>query len=128
MKSKQVEATVYISMLWRDKRRGKGFSTAELTEAGLTLHDAKIHDIPVDKRRRTSHSWNIQVLNTLLKAIPLTDVKGIGKVTAAKLEAAGIPTAQILVHSTLDDLVAQGFSKTSVLRWQENAKTLLDEQ
>ena len=128
MTSKQLEATVYISMLWRDKRRGKGFSTRELAEAGLTLHEAKIHDIPVDKRRRTSHSWNIQALSALLKAIPLTDVKGIGNVTAAKLEAAGITTAQILVRSTLEDLVAQGFSKTSILRWQQNAKTLLEEQ
>jgi predicted flap endonuclease-1-like 5' DNA nuclease len=128
MTSKQVEATVYISMLWRDKRRGKGFSTKELAEAGMTLQDAKIHNIPVDKRRRTSHSWNIQVLNELLKVIPLTDVKGIGKITAAKLEAAGITTAQILARSTLEELAAHGFSKTSIHRWQQNAKTLLDER
>ena len=127
MTPNQLEATVYISMLWRDKRKGKGFSRGELAEAGMTLHDAKIHNIPVDRRRRTSHSWNIQALNALLKVIPLTDVKGIGKVTAAKLEAAGITTAQILAKSTLEELVAQGFSETSILRWQQNAKKLLEE-
>ena len=128
MTSEQVEATVYISMLWRDKRRGKGFSRRELAEAGMTVRDAKIHNIPVDKRRRTSHSWNIQTLTALLKVIPLTDVKGIGKVTATKLEAAGITTAQMLARSTLEELGAQGFSETSILRWQKNAKTLLEER
>ena len=128
MTSNQVEATVYISMLWRDKRRGRGFSRGELAEAGMTLHDAKIHNIPVDKRRRTSHSWNIQALITLLKVNPLTDVKGIGKVTAAKLEAAGITSAQTLVNSTLEELGAKGFSETSITRWQQNAKKLLEEQ
>jgi hypothetical protein len=127
MTPNQLEATVYISMLWRDKRKGKGFSRGELAEAGMTLHDAKIHNIPVDRRRRTSHSWNIQALIALLKVIPLTDVKGIGKVTAAKLEAAGITTAQILVKSTLEELVSQGFPETSILRWQQNAKKLLEE-
>ena len=113
MTSNQVEATVYISMLWHDKRRGRGFSMGELAEAGMTLHDAKIHKIPVDKRRRTSHSWNIRALTSLLKVIPLTDIKGIGKVTAAKLEAAGITSAQILVNSTLEELEAKGFSETN---------------
>ena len=127
MTSNQLEATVYISMLWRDKRKGKGFSRGELAEAGMTLHDAKIYNIPVDKRRRTSHSWNVQALIAVLKVVPLTDVKGIGKVTAAKLEAAGITTAQILAKSTLEELVAQGFSETSILRWQQNAKKLLEE-
>lgn len=127
MTPNQLEATVYISMLWRDKRKGKGFSREELAEAGMTLHDAKIHNIPVDRRRRTSHSWNIQALTALLKVIPLTDIKGIGQVTAAKLEAAGITTAQILATSTLEELVARGFSETSILRWQQNAKKLLEE-
>lgn len=127
MTPNQLEATVYISMLWRDKRKGKGFSREELAEAGMTLHDAKIHNIPVDRRRRTSHSWNIQALTALLKVIPLTDIKGIGEVTAAKLEAAGITTAQILATSTLEELVARGFSETSILRWQQNAKKLLEE-
>lgn len=126
MTSNQLEATVYISMLWRDKRKGKGFSRGELAEAGMTLHDARIHNIPVDKRRRTSHSWNSQVLIALLKVIPLTAVKGIGEVTAAKLEAAGITTAQILAKSSRDELVALGFSETSILRWQQNAKKLLE--
>lgn len=128
MTPNQLEATVYISMLWRDKRKGKGFSTGELAEAGMTLHDAKIHDIPVDKRRRTSHKWNIQALTALLTVIPLTDVKGIGKVTAAKLEAAGITTAQVLATSTLKELTAQGFSATRISRWQQNAKKLLEER
>jgi hypothetical protein len=127
MTSNQLEATVYISMLWRDKRRGRGFSRGELAEAGMTLHDAKIHNIPVDKRRRTSHSWNIQALIALLKVIPLTDVKGIGQVTATKLEAAGITSAQILVNSTLEELEAKGFSETRIARWQQNAKKLLEE-
>ncbi len=66
------------------------------------------------------------MLIAFLKVIPLTAVKGIGEVTAAKLEASGITTAQILVKSSREELVAQGFSETRILRWQQNAKKLLE--
>lgn len=128
MTSNELVANVYISMLWRDKRKGKGFSKGELASAGMTLQDAKIQNIPVDKRRRTSHSWNIQALAPRMNVISLVEVKGIGKVTAAKLEAAGINTAQALANCNIEDLVTKGFSETSLTRWQQNAKKFLEER
>jgi hypothetical protein len=45
-----------------------------------------------------------------------------------KLEAAGINSAQDLVNCDIKELVTKGFSKTSLSRWQQNAKKLLEER
>ena len=47
-------------------RAGRGFSLEELKQAGLTLAEARKLRIPVDKRRRTAHEWNIEELRKLL--------------------------------------------------------------
>ncbi|MCK4329522.1 hypothetical protein KAX02_06730 [candidate division WOR-3 bacterium] len=46
----------------RGKRKGKGFSRKELTKAEIAIGDVKHLHIPYDKRRRTSHSWNVESL------------------------------------------------------------------
>jgi len=46
----------------RGKRKGKGFSGKELTKAGIAREDVKHLHIPYDKRRKTSHSWNVENL------------------------------------------------------------------
>jgi len=46
----------------RGKRKGKGFSRKELTKAEIAIGDVKHLHIPYDKRRRTSHLWNIEDL------------------------------------------------------------------
>lgn len=48
---------------WRD---AKGFSHNEVHCAGLQLRDAYRRSIKIDKRRRTIHPINVQVLRTLL--------------------------------------------------------------
>jgi len=48
----------------RGKRRGKGFSKNEIAKARLTMKDVKRLNIPYDKRRKSSHSWNIEVLKS----------------------------------------------------------------
>ena len=47
-------------------RRGKGFSTVELRNAGLTTVQAARHSIVIDRRRRTSHSANVDAIRSLL--------------------------------------------------------------
>ena len=126
MTLKQPYAKVYISMLWRDKRKGKGFSRGELARAGITLENAMIHSIPLDKRRRTTHSWNVHALIAWITVIPLVNVKGIGKVTAAKLKAVGINNARDLANCDLKELVTKGFSETTLSRWKQNAQHLLE--
>jgi large subunit ribosomal protein L13e len=46
-------------------REGKGFSIAELKEAGLTILDAKRIGIYLDKRRKSCHSQNVQYLKSI---------------------------------------------------------------
>ena len=49
-------------------RRGRGFSLAELREAGLTLSDARRLGIPVDRRRRSVHGHNVEILKSLVSS------------------------------------------------------------
>lgn len=46
----------------RGKRKGKGFSKNELTEAEINIKYVKLLNIPYDRRRKTSHSWNVESL------------------------------------------------------------------
>lgn len=48
------------------RRLGKGFSLAELSGAGLTLDLAHRMDLPIDKRRSSSHEENITALKGLM--------------------------------------------------------------
>ena len=47
------------------KRKGKGFSKREIIESGLTIKNIKELHIPYDRRRKSSHSWNIGRLKNL---------------------------------------------------------------
>ncbi len=48
------------------KRLGRGFSLGELKEAGISITEARKRGIPIDRRRRTVHPWNVEALNKLL--------------------------------------------------------------
>lgn len=86
-------------------RRGKGFSFSEIKKAGLTLQQAKKLSISLDVRRRTAWEENIQMLSTnYVSGVDLTEVKGVGKVIAAKLKAAGILNANDLARADLEEL------------------------
>jgi ribosomal protein L15E len=59
----------------RDKpRKGKGFSLAELKEANITAGRAKLLGVPVDKRRKTCHKDNVEILT---EYITLTKKAGV---------------------------------------------------
>jgi len=47
-------------------RSGRGFSLGELRVVGLSVGEARKLGVPVDKRRRSSHEWNIKVLQEYL--------------------------------------------------------------
>ena len=49
-------------------RNGKGFSHAELKGASLTLANAKRLRIPIDRRRRSTHLINIEMIKELINA------------------------------------------------------------
>lgn len=48
------------------KRIGKGFSLGELKEAGIDLLEARRKGIPIDRRRKTVHPWNVEALKKLV--------------------------------------------------------------
>ena len=49
-------------------RTGKGFSSSELQDAGLTVREAADRSIPIDRRRRTSHRANVETIRSMLNA------------------------------------------------------------
>ena len=48
-------------------RKGKGFSKAELKDAGLNANEALKHRISIDSRRSTKHEDNVKMLKTYTK-------------------------------------------------------------
>ncbi len=58
------------AIIWCSRRqgwkRGKGFSATEIKAAGLTLREAIVRSLPIDKRRRSSHSANVDTIRRLL--------------------------------------------------------------
>ena len=49
-------------------RAGKGFSSSELHDAGLTVKQAADQSILIDRRRRTSHRANVETIRSMLDA------------------------------------------------------------
>jgi len=52
------------------QRLGKGFSPDEMKEAGLNSADSRRLQIPIDRKRRTSHEENIQTLKAHTEKAP----------------------------------------------------------
>ena len=50
-------------------RRGKGFSRAELREAGVDFRQAFKSGVPVDRRRKTKYERNIKILERHLQSL-----------------------------------------------------------
>ena len=50
-------------------RRGKGFSRAELREAGADFRQALKSSIPVDPRRKTKYENNVKILERYLQSL-----------------------------------------------------------
>lgn len=60
----QLQATVKSR---RGQRKGKGFSRNEIISAGIAMGDVERLHIPYDRRRKTSHSWNIEKFKTSMR-------------------------------------------------------------
>ncbi len=48
------------------KRIGRGFSLEEIKQAGISIKEAKARGIPIDKRRKTAHKWNVEALKKIV--------------------------------------------------------------
>ena len=51
------------------KRIGRGFSLGELKEAGISEAIARDLGIPIDKRRRSVHEWNVKALKEFMTKV-----------------------------------------------------------
>jgi len=121
---------VYTAMRKPRTRAGRGFSLEEIKQAGMSVRKAEKLEIPIDKRRRTAHSENVQVLKEQFQlSIPLTEIGGIGTATEERLVKAGILDAYDLVHTNVDATAKKvRCSKKTLKRWQDEAEKLLQEQ
>jgi large subunit ribosomal protein L13e len=54
---------------FKSLRKGRGFSLGEIKKVGLTLGEAERLGIYVDKRRKTIHQENIEVLRDLVELV-----------------------------------------------------------
>lgn len=61
----RIRPTVF-SPIYNKPREGRGFSLKEIKEAGLTISIAKKLNIPIDRRRKSSHKENVQKIIELL--------------------------------------------------------------
>ncbi|MCX8153482.1 MAG: ribosomal protein L13e [Candidatus Bathyarchaeota archaeon] len=65
------------------QRSGRGFSLQELKQAGLNVAEAKRLGFPVDKRRKTMHEQNVNVLKDYM-AKKKVEVKSKAKPAAQR--------------------------------------------
>jgi predicted flap endonuclease-1-like 5' DNA nuclease len=127
MMEEETKPVVYAATREKQIREGRGFSLEEIKRAGLTLHKAKLLEIPIDQRRRTTHLKNVETLKEHLQIpIPLTGIKGIGKATEEELKSAGILDAYDLANADIDTLAENvPRSKKTLKGWQREAQKLL---
>jgi len=59
------------------QREGRGFSIGELKEAGLSVAEAVKLGVYIDKRRRSTHEYNVKALKEYLARLNRT-VKSLG--------------------------------------------------
>ncbi len=127
MLREKIGARVSRSMGTRRWRNGRGFSIKEIREAGLTLHKARMLNLPIDKRRGTLHASNVQLLRRHCIVIPLTEIKGIGNKIALELKEVGVTSVQDLIYCDVDDLSIKITSSAGTLKkWQLEARILVE--
>jgi len=51
-----------------ETRHGRGFSLGELNAANISVHQAKMLHIPIDRRRRSVHEENVNILKEYIKS------------------------------------------------------------
>lgn len=120
----------------RKSSKGRGFSRTELKEVGLSVKQALVLGIPIDPKRSTQHSENVETLKTHLTldvataevALALIAVKGIGQKKSEQLKAAGIDSVTKLAESEPKQITeAVGASEKMASRWIADAKKILSE-
>jgi hypothetical protein len=127
MEREKIIAQVSRAMGTRRWRTGKGFSKKEIHEAGLTFHKVRMLGLPLDKRRRTIHPENVQLLRKHCTVIPLTDIKGIGVEIALEMKEVGIISAQDLLDwdvAALSEKIRP--SMKTLQKWQLQARQLVE--
>ncbi|MCX8188885.1 MAG: ribosomal protein L13e [Nitrososphaeria archaeon] len=63
---KQKIRPIVFSPIYNKPREGRGFSLKEIEDAGLSISIANKLNIPIDRRRKSSHKENVEKLIELV--------------------------------------------------------------
>jgi large subunit ribosomal protein L13e len=147
----EIEPRVMQSQDIRKFKIGRGFSLGEISGAGLSVHEAKRLSLRIDRRRKTTHEFNIDAIKSYIKekkrkleekkaeetkklsleeaekrAISeLTKIEGLNKKLAQKLFQNKIDSLEALSSAKAKDLAKKvGVSETRAQLWIEDAQVL----
>ncbi|MBS7251715.1 MAG: ribosomal protein L13e [Candidatus Freyarchaeota archaeon] len=147
----EIEPRVMHSQDSRKFRAGRGFSLGEISGAGLSVHEARRLSLRIDRRRKTTHEFNIDAIKTHIKEMKkkleekkaeetkklpleeaekravseLTKIEGLNKKLAQKLFQNKIDSLEALSNAKAKDLAKKvGVSETRAQLWIEDAQVL----
>ncbi|MEM2141912.1 MAG: ribosomal protein L13e [Candidatus Thorarchaeota archaeon] len=69
MSQKVIVEAMVLSPESKKPRRGRGFSIGEIRAAGIHPREAPMMGLIVDRRRRTTHSMNVDILKEFISEI-----------------------------------------------------------
>ncbi len=104
-------------------RRGRGFSAEEISQAELSVMDARSMGLIVDLRRKTSHEENVEALKQYVKDIRETVVpeptKAVPPAKPTEDSLAELMTVRLVKKADAEKLVQAGVKSLSELAYCE---------
>jgi len=118
-----VPESVVKSSKTKHPRRGRGFSAEELSQAELSMKDARSMGLIVDLRRKTSHEENVEALKLYVKDVEEKVVsepaKAVSVAKPTEESLAELMTLRLVKKADAEALVQAGVASLSELAYCE---------